>query len=593
MGTSTAENTVQPKRTKPVSRRQQRETISRLSRPRTASMSAAEASPQHSRRNSASQAAAMERLAQRPKTASQEKHKKKVLKDDSVFDRLHSYGDAKRKHLEQAREAAAASEQASVRVPQLSAVTKQLTKSRNAGDCQNYGEKLYTEAKQREAQLKKLREAAAEEINDEEATFRPTISKMAQRMGQDGDIVERLGKYQDIAEKQKAKLAEMRESEKMEGCTFAPEVNKDARAFKTMLRRRPEQAKAHELLFEDAKVRHERQTEYKQWFPLDHTFKPDLSQSRAFMKKSKRIRQLEGESREDFINRLVNSKKETEARIEEVRRGRAEAVAEYSKVKPFKARKPPVSVAQSLSRNRGNVSDHLYATWFEYDDMKERRIQRENEKAHLLASTVHTPKRSRVLAENLRREALGNIFELLDQDGDGIIDPQEADVTVLGDREAEDDIAHLLASVATDITSDDFIMLFTNHAHVYPIGPRMYLHRFRSLANLEAAEPAESEPEPEPARQPRPARVSNAESKHALSRSLTPAEEPEPAPAAMALDESFDFDETVDVDMQRRPEFDESFDFDEISEEELLAQQRALEEQIRALEEEAAAEDEF
>merc|ERR1712216_87706 len=165
-----------------------------------------------------------------------------------------------------------------------------------------------------------------------------------------------------------------------------------------------------EALYQDAKQRQLRTEQYENWFPEDQTFQPDIG--------ANKYRPSTDATEEEFINRLTYSKQVTPA-------------AELEDRDPTTGQPlfhPRTGRAPLFNRNAADlpIGDYLYASGLEAAEEKERRAV-EAEIAH--EESTNQPKattNSAHLSDGMRRRRLREIFEMIDTDMMGIVDPHTA-----------------------------------------------------------------------------------------------------------------------------------------------------------------------
>ncbi|CAJ1360632.1 unnamed protein product [Effrenium voratum] len=161
------------------------------------------------------------------------------------------------------------------------------------------GERLYNDAAKRALKLRHLQEVREElrrQQEEQEATFKPAI-EVSQRRWQ--GTARSMADPEGLKKRMKMdRLRHMQEKAELNGCTFKPEIDqKSDEMISQRIARLKITGTLYDSLYEDALKRRERLFKSLQALPPGVTFHPDIGTERC-----------DGETREDFVNRLAYSK---------------------------------------------------------------------------------------------------------------------------------------------------------------------------------------------------------------------------------------------------------------------------------------------
>eukprot|EP00762_Andalucia_godoyi_P006861 ANDGO_00887.mRNA.1 hypothetical protein NAEGRDRAFT_79231 len=368
----------------------------------------------------------------------------------TVFSRLHSDSFVRVKHNEEVRQRHEEQKDADLRSRRrgMSSVSRSINQQRADG-YDNFGDRLYKEGmRKREERDKEAEKARKEAENDPEATFKPQISQVARRMQGDApstknEHLHRLLTSNEDREAARLRLALEEERRKMEGCTFQPQINRRSELLVSEKDRLlKEQHMTHyDQLFLDAERRRLRQLEYEQLAEQEATFRPQTEKSSVFARKVQR--QRDGENFDDFINRLVYSKQERDAVIEELKQQQADARVDPITGQPlFRPRLESARSNESSSNSdeqrsasvvsNRNVSDHLYNARTEIEAVRQRLEQKEKDKVAQMANMTHSSEKSQKLFEEKKKKKFSILFSMLDSmDRDGFISADSCNTALL------------------------------------------------------------------------------------------------------------------------------------------------------------------
>lgn len=332
-----------------------------------------------------------------------------------VFDRLHETAKHKEAKLLQAKIESEMYEKQKIdetKVPMSSTskrIIGELDRSRNTIQrYSNYGEFLYSEAKtmkEKQDEMIEQQKRLNEAKQGVEATFQPRINNSFKFiMNNNKDILERV-----MEKSVRRPKAPMMESQVDTTFTYRPKISRTSERLAKEKKIREsvvfddfhfkEEDDLHEQLFKDAELRLKKKQESLCYLPSEATFKPEIGKH-SFIR---------GEDKNEFINRLVNSKKETDKHVAQLR------TQMYSNIDQETGRelfKPVISRYPSTSKfkQEGFV-----------DNPKSKMIQEYEESIKKMANQSHTNQNSQKLVEIAKIRKITELFEFLDSDHDGYI----------------------------------------------------------------------------------------------------------------------------------------------------------------------------
>jgi hypothetical protein len=338
------------------------------------------------------------------------------------------------------------------------------------------------ELKELEEKRNKVKWAGKSKETAQTKEYVPIISKKGKaaqsRVMQDWDGKEK--------KKRLEKLRRQQAEDEMAECTFdvkttianSEDMGHGARSKKLVDRMVNEAGEQNngdrfEALYSDAKSRQLRTEQYENWFPEDETFHPDIG-------KNKDMPSLDA-TEDDFINRLTYSK--------QVQPAPEFADRDEDTGQPLFH--PRTGRAPLFNRNSADlpIGDYLYASGLEQQEEKERRCFDAELEMQNSANQPIATSNSQHLTEGMRRRRLREIFEMIDADGDGIIDPaaaNEAGMQGMLPKEVADEIVPVVIAVAQPLDYEQFFHLISAEISYSQSGPRQYLvpERLRHLRSL-------------------------------------------------------------------------------------------------------------
>lgn len=425
-----------------------------------------------------------------------ERMKKSRSSKGDVFARLNREAEERRRKHEEAVEARAEEEDAKI---QDDIKRERMLRGKNAanagtprsGGRKNVGLELYKQAEELEnRRKKKCEDAQAEKIKKEQQFYEsrgvpkgtPKISSLAKhtapRVMKDWDGSEKKKRLDDMRKRQAE--SEMSECTFDVGATIAQseEMGFGQRSQKLVNKlvqdSGEEEADRFEALYSDAKQRQLRTEFYDNYFPEEETFHPDIG--------SNKYRGPSDPSEDAFINRLTYSKQVTPA-------AELEAVDAATGQPLFH---PRTGRAPYFNRNAADlpIGDYLYASALEQDEEKQRKRMESEIQMMESANTAKASANSMMLAEGVRRRRLREIFEMIDTDADGIIDPEAANMAGVQGLLPEDvanEIVPVVIGVAQPLDFEQFFQVLSMEHNYTQTGPRQYLvpERLRHLRAVE------------------------------------------------------------------------------------------------------------
>lgn len=274
------------------------------------------------------------------------------------------------------------------------------------------GDRLYRDAAKRKVRMEQLqqqRQAEQELVEQQEATFRPVISRSqrsCQGIGRSMRDPEGRSRRSKLEQ-----LREVRDDAELEGCTFHPQIDWRSEEIMTQrLARMQVQGNLYDALYEDAMRRRERQLDWETSLPAGATFRPDLCESR--------VRGDEANTSVSSLNRLAYSKCQAERwlalrrQLMENRDVRQAAMQESRSQPDFH---PQVGRGPFVERNR----DGLPIGEFLYEAGRERALQHraqaeaEEGRSRSQPSTPRVGETSRVLLEETKQRKYRDLFDTL------------------------------------------------------------------------------------------------------------------------------------------------------------------------------------
>ncbi|KAF5842487.1 hypothetical protein DUNSADRAFT_6731 [Dunaliella salina] len=308
----------------------------------------------------------------------------------------------------------------------MSWISQEMMRARSHGPFENYGEMLYAEGLEQAAvkNSRAVAERAEREARETEgATFRPEVSKLARALWSGGDLNSQAC-WQRLSVDKRSKTLEAikelkanREKAELDECTFKPKVNATSAALMAdrsetlqMLR-----MSAHEQLFQDALRRQQKRDELEGWLPEEVTFKPKVNMSpQAALHLSRSFGHM------GLTPPLSPTKK-----MQKQQEARERAYGDIDPVTGKQLYRPEVGRApRNVERNPHGapIGEILYLNALEERRRKEAMKEAEKEAARRQAEAHHSTATSSKLFARLKNKRFNQIFDYLDEYGNGLLD---------------------------------------------------------------------------------------------------------------------------------------------------------------------------
>lgn len=153
---------------------------------------------------------------------------------------------------------------------------------------------------------------------------------------------------------------------------------------------------------------------------------------------------------------------------------------------------PRTGRAPLFNRNAADlpIGDYLYASGLEQEDEKVRRMMEHEVDMEDSGNRPKASYNSQLLTEGMRRRRLREIFEMIDQNADGIIDPESANTAGVEGylpEEVANEVIPVIIGVAQPLDFEQFFQLVSTEHNYTQTGPRKYMvpERLRHLRALE------------------------------------------------------------------------------------------------------------
>ncbi len=324
-------------------------------------------------------------------------------------------------------------------------LSKVFAQYRTKGKYENYGEKLFEEAKEfmekrkREIEIAKIIEEKKPEL---EATFKPEVSETAKNMHFDQDVVTRLFESLGKSVDQREKLVRAVVEEESKECTFHPELNRNSEKYireKERLRKL-QNAEHFDLLHMEAKIRQNKRNEDHDKFPEGATFHPKIAKTSIQI-----VREKRNEDANEFLNRLVNSKEETKKHIEQLA-AQIHSNRDPETGKPYFH--PVVSSNIKVKRDKP-IYEELFKSSKELHQVKQQLSEEYNAKLKELSKTVKVNNTTNAVVKDMIEKKLSKLFDFFDEDADGYIYIRQMDLSQL-----EPELANQVSVIMGDFMSE-------------------------------------------------------------------------------------------------------------------------------------------
>ena len=417
-------------------------------------------------------ASAAPKAARKPQPSPRPQSARK-LQDPEIFNRLHNQA----KITERKREAKRRQqEEAELRAMHegrtgISWASKQMMHGRNAGEYDNYGERLYVEGRIHLERKKVLAEKYNREKERSEVdgvTFKPQISRMSQEIVRRSTHAQlHLDPSAALRQRRIEAMRKEKEAREMDECTFQPKINRKSEVLMTERTQALESyhISAHEQLYQDAEQRRLRKARYSQYRPPEETFRPATNASSV-------QRQVSFADSEGIVDRLYKKK----AQADVVKRQEKEIYENYDATTGQRLFKPATGRGPVFERNRGGlpIGDYLYSMRYEFDDKKEYISELDKQKMKEDMNMLHITDKSDRIINKLKRRRFKQIFQYLDRSKTGVITLADVDLDRL-DAEVKRDITHAARFAgAEELDLEGFSLRMDQGIMAHP-GPRRYL----------------------------------------------------------------------------------------------------------------------
>ncbi|CAG9333075.1 unnamed protein product [Blepharisma stoltei] len=357
--------------------------------------------------------------------------------------------------------------------------TTALTKSKTQSNI-NYGEWLYIKGlKQKEALLKNG-EAKRQENESKELmsySFKPQINKFSSLLSP-----RNYEKTEDLlnrkAEEYKERLADLKakvEVDEMKECTFTPAIKETS-----WNRSRTSTKPIHEELFSQASRKKEKQIELEEESIRQYSFRPEIH-----------VEKKEVESTNEFIERLVNSKKKVEEELEAMRLQQQPTHDESTGQRLFH----PQTYSKT-NRNEQPIWEHLYSL----KDEKQKKINEVTAETQTFwnatAAAQKASAASQKIFKDFRIKQYQKLFSTLDSDNDGKISSQEINIDDLDGKNLA-----ILTPIFNDIETSQSPMEFPEFAekleelcNTLTVEERAHLLKRETIAEIKQQETSQEAP---------------------------------------------------------------------------------------------------
>merc|ERR1712166_114899 len=272
------------------------------------------------------------------------------------------------------------------------------------------------------------KEAAVLERSKLECWGKPRISKKARECAREGsEVWERICDWDGAERKEKVeKIKKDHVNAEMDACTFDiaasiatnPETGNGKRSTKlvnNMVSQAGHDSASNrfEALYQDAQQRQLRVEQYQNWYPEDQTFNPDIGPDR--------YKPRVDETEEQFINRLTYCKQDKMAQPQ------AHSEIDQNTGQPLFC--PVTGRGPLFQRNSQGLPIGEYLHSYSYERHEDRKLTDAEQAEHFreMSNQRKATNNSEFIMERMREQQLFEIFSVIDQDGDGIIDPAAAE----------------------------------------------------------------------------------------------------------------------------------------------------------------------
>lgn len=280
----------------------------------------------------------------------------------------------------------------------------------------NPGEILYIKGiSMKHAKMRKIEEKTKEKEEKEMKgiTFKPCINTSEARYDEKTEDI-LLKKAKDYEEHKKV-LKEKFDKEEVKECSFRPNASSKPREVNP---------KVHEHLYKEAHKRQEKQMELStmKLFP----FEPNQNKPKSTQRT---------ESREEFVDRLINSKIKLQEEMEKLR---AIQDFDHDQITGQKLFKPITLVSHEADGRRGGKA--IWEYLYEMKDAKKEKIKKvldEEESFWHESGQLKLGQQSQKVFEKFRIKQYKSLFEELDSDNDGQVSAEKINLENIPEKTLE------------------------------------------------------------------------------------------------------------------------------------------------------------
>ena len=294
-----------------------------------------------------------------------------------------------------------------------------------------YQAALYSQSKKKENSRISIETKMKKE--NTESTFKPNIKSKFKPKDSKNTSVSPIRNAQEISEylyndgkkymERKKKTEKLKEEMELEKCPFKPNISKSSQILLENQRNKSPYKNIHEKLYKGG-IEEENQREIwrQRNFNLYYPFQPNV------YKEETNVSILRREGQEEFINRLVNSKKVREQNYQNLK---IKDLAEFDKKTGQELFKPVITKDQYYLNVKSKENE-------EYEDlrqeikqnlkMKEKNKKKEKEKEKINKSE-NVIKLEKIKKEDQKTKLLREIFNLMDDDKDRYISSKHIDIS--------------------------------------------------------------------------------------------------------------------------------------------------------------------
>ncbi len=206
----------------------------------------------------------------------------------------------------------------------------------------------------------------------------------------------------------------------MEECTFKPKISGRSKQIVGQRTRALNQhgIPLHEQLYQEAEQRQRRLERYACWFPDHVTFHPQVVTDKGVASN------LDESDYSDVVDRLYARKDQARRRLHYLKEELEQPVDHATGQRWFQ---PKIGRKPHFERNLAKlpIGNYLYGMRYEFDDKKEFLHTMDEQIRDEMVNQVFTTDRSEKLCNRMKARRFKELFQLLDENGDGVIDMTE------------------------------------------------------------------------------------------------------------------------------------------------------------------------